>query len=124
MKNKKELISLDFEIQFYEGVLKQKPDFIQALIALGDAYTKRGLFEKGLFVDKRLSSLKPEDPVVWYNLACDYSLLNNTDSGIKALNKAVGLGYDDFDFMNRDPDLENLRRDSRFEKLIINFKKK
>ncbi len=123
-KNKKQLPDLDFETKFYEGVLKQKPDFVQALAALGDTYTKRGLFKEGLDIDKRLINLKPNDPIAWYNLACSYSLLNDIDSGLEALKKAINFGYEDFYFLNKDPDLENLRRDARFQKLAANFNKK
>ena len=39
---------LDFEISFLEGVLKHRPNYIDALAPLAEAYTRRGLFEKGL----------------------------------------------------------------------------
>ncbi|MDP2938645.1 MAG: hypothetical protein Q8O13_00970 [Candidatus Omnitrophota bacterium] len=123
-KTKKQLNHLDFEIQFYEGVLNKKPNFIQALFALGDSYTKRGFFEKGLAIDKRLTCLKPEEPIVWYNLACSYALLNDIDKSLEALNKSINLGYNDFDFMLRDPDLKNLQKDSRFVNLIASLKRK
>ncbi len=122
--NKKELSKLDFEIKFFEGILKEKPNFIQALLALGDTYTKRGLFEQGLSIDKRLTGLRPDDPVVWYNLACSYSLMNDTESAFKAINKSLLLGYDDFDFIEKDPDLENLKKDARFKDLIKSCKVK
>ncbi len=123
-KNKKRSPDLEFEIKFYQGILKQKPDFIQALAALGDTYSKRGLFKEGLAVDKRLVNLRPQDPIIWYNLACSYSLLSDIDSGLEALQRAVNLGYDDFYFMNKDPDLDNLRKDERFQKLVVSFNKK
>jgi len=115
---------MDFEIKFYEGILKDMPNFIQALTALADTYTKRGLFEKGLCLDKRLTSLRPDDPIARYNLACSYSLLNDIESGLNTLQQAVMLGYDDFDFMEKDPDLENLRKDERFKNLTSKLKTK
>lgn len=124
MKNKKEIAKLDFEIKFYEGILKLRPNFVQALVALGDAYTKRGLFEKGLDIDKRLTRIRPEDTLAWYNLACSYSLVNNIDAGLDALNQAIMLGYDDFNFMEKDADLDNLKKDSRYQNLFKNSKLK
>ncbi|MCM8781178.1 MAG: hypothetical protein NC908_04570 [Candidatus Omnitrophica bacterium] len=114
---------IDFEISFYEGLLKKKPDFINALIALGDAYTKRGRYKEGLKIDRKLAKLKPDDPIVHYNLACSYSLLEMADESMKALTKAIALGYRDFDFMNNDPDLEFIRKDLRYQNLIKRFKK-
>jgi tetratricopeptide (TPR) repeat protein len=106
---------LEFEIQFFEGVTKRDPDFIDALQILGDAYTKTGQWEKGLHVDKRLARLCPDNPLVFYNLACSYSLMSHLDEAFAALNKAVRLGYCDTKWLTDDPDLENLRKDSRFE---------
>ncbi len=106
---------LEFEIQFFEGVTKRDPDFIEALQILGDAYTKTGRWRDGLKIDKRLARLCPDSPLVFYNLACSYSMLGKLDEAFAALQKAIKLGYNDAAWMQKDPDLENLRRDSRFE---------
>lgn len=118
---RKKLENLDFEISFFEKLIEDNPNYVDALIPLGDAYTKRGLYEKGLEIDLRLSDLKPLDPVVHYNLACSHSLLGEIDPSIKALDKAVRLGYKDFKFMDKDPDLENIRKDSRYLELIKQY---
>ena len=108
----------EFEISFYEGILNNKPDFLEALIALGDLYTRNGHYEKGLKVDQKLEVLCPDDPVILYNLACSYSLLNRLDESLTIVKRAVKLGYDDFDHMQDDSDLDNLRKDSRFQKFM------
>ena len=113
---------LDFEISFYENLVKEKPDFVEALIPLGDAYTKRGQYKKGLEVDKRLVKLKPKNHLVHYNLACSYSLLKMVDQTLNALKKAIDLGYRDFAFMEADPDLENARKDNRYKDLVSKAK--
>ena len=114
----------DFEIQFIESVVKNRPHFVEALVALGDLYTKRGFFEKGLGVDERLSRLRPNDAMILYNLACSYSLLNDVDKALKTIQKAVECGYNDFDYLQYDSDLENLRQDNRFQEYFSSIKKK
>ena len=109
---------IEFEIQFIEGVLKYVPDFIQALMALGDLYTKKGLYQKGLDIDLKLSRLRADDPYVLYNLACSYSLLNNIDEAFSTLKSAVNHGYDHFEYLQYDHDLANLRQDSRYQEFI------
>jgi len=113
----------DFEIKFYEGVLKQKGDFLQALIALGDLYTKVGLHEKGLEIDKRLSQMQPEDPFVFYNLACSYSLMGDVDQAYSAMKRAFRNGYEDFKYLESDQDLKNLLQDSRFKQYLSKVKR-
>ena len=110
--------NLNFEISFYENLLKEHSDFVDALIALGDAYTKRGRYKEGLEIDQRLVKLKPDDAVVHYNLACSYSLLKESRLCLGALEKAVHLGYCEFDFMEEDRDLEFIRKDPRYKELL------
>ena len=112
----KELI--EFEISFYERLLEDHPDFVDALMALGEAYTRRGWHEKGLAVDEKLTHLKAEDPIVWYNLACSYSLMRRCDEALSALRQAVTLGYDDFDYLLKDGDLALLRQTPQFHQLL------
>lgn len=121
-KNKKQKEDIDFEIKFYEGVLKRLPNFVPVLIVLGDLYTRKGCFEEGLRMDLRLSRLRRDDALVHYNLACSYSLLNRTDEALVSVKRAVELGYADFSYMQRDPDLANLRLDKRFRELFKDIK--
>lgn len=109
---------LDFEISFYEDLLKGKPDLVVALIPLGDAYTRKGMYAKGLDADLRLAALRPDDETVHYNLACDHSLLGNADRCLASLERAIALGYDDLDHMRADPDLAFIRKDPRFGQLV------
>jgi len=113
----------DFEIRFYEGILNRKSDFVQVLVALGDLYTKKGWVDKGLKVDLQLSELRPEDPIIHYNLACSYSLINQIDKAYRSMKEAIRQGYDDFPYLEKDTDLENLRKDSRFKGYYSRLKK-
>ena len=115
---------MEFEILFYEKILKTAPNFIEALTNLGDLYTKAGYWQKGLEVDMRLSKLRPEDPMISYNLACSYALLNQPRPALNALSKAVESGYDDFEFLLTDPDLENLLKDPHVHEFIKQLEKK
>ncbi|MBI3315144.1 MAG: hypothetical protein HYZ86_04325 [Candidatus Omnitrophica bacterium] len=114
----------EFEIGFYEKIIADTPNFIEALAALGDLYTKAGYWQKGLDVDTRLSGLKPDDPVISYNLACSYALLNQTRAAWNALSKAIELGYDDFRHLRSDGDLENLLKDAHVQAFIKQLEKK
>ncbi len=113
---------LDFEILFYEGILQRDPNLVDVLIPLGDAYSKRGLYEKGLEVDLRLSRLRPDDAIVFYNLACSYSVLGRLAPALESLEKALALGYSDLGFLMSDPDLENLRKDPGLKSLLDKYR--
>ncbi len=113
---------LDFEIAFFERILKRLPNSTDVLLALGNNYTERGHFEKGLRIDERLCRLRPSDPIIHYNLACDYALVGKVDQAIETLEHAVGLGYRDSTYLQRDPDLEGIRRDPRYVALVERVK--
>jgi tetratricopeptide (TPR) repeat protein len=101
---------LDTRIEFMEGLVRRDPDYVDALQLLGDHYTQRGRYADGLKVDEHLSRLESRDPLVFYNLACSYSLTGQFDRAAAALQKALQLGYRDFKWLARDPDLRELRQ--------------
>jgi tetratricopeptide (TPR) repeat protein len=117
-ESKADALFLDFEVGIYENVIAREPENIEALFALGNAYTKRGRYEDGLAIDMKLVRLMPEDGTVRYNLACSYSLLGDAERALEELGNAIELGYDDMDLLRTDPDLENARRHPRFTELI------
>ncbi|HRU05250.1 MAG TPA: hypothetical protein P5137_05685 [Candidatus Brocadiia bacterium] len=112
----------DFEVEFLEGVISGNPCDEDSLILLGHLYTRRGELRKGLEMDRRLSRLRPNDPNVFYNLACSHSLLSQLDEAFGALERAVKLGYRDLDHLMSDPDMERVRTDVRFESFCRRMK--
>jgi tetratricopeptide (TPR) repeat protein len=108
---------LDTKINFLAGIVRRDPDYVDALQLLGDHYTQRGLFQEGLKVDERLAQLEPTSSLVFYNLACSYSLTDQFDRALLALDRALDLGYDDFAWLARDPDLKKLRKQPAYEEM-------
>jgi len=121
--NKKSVKRKDFEIGFYESLIKKRPNFVQALISLGNAYTRKGFYREGLAVDRKLVQLRPEDPEIRYNLACSLSLTKDVKQAFAELKNAVLLGYDEFAYILRDSDLKNLRRHSNFKKFLAKIER-
>jgi tetratricopeptide (TPR) repeat protein len=101
---------LDIKIQFLEGLVRRDPDYVDALQLLGDHYTQHGRYLDGLKVDEHLARLEPRSPLVFYNLACSCSLTGQFDRAASALETALQLGYRDFRWLARDPDLHQLRQ--------------
>jgi tetratricopeptide (TPR) repeat protein len=108
---------LDTKIQFIEGLVRRDPNYVDALQLLGDHYTQRGRFTEGLNVDERLAQLDPKNALVFYNLACSYSLTDQFERAIIALDQAIELGYRDFKWLAKDPDLKKLRAQPVFQEI-------
>jgi len=62
--------------------------------------------------------LQPDNAIINYNIACLYAIQNDQDKAIDWLRLALKKGYDNWEKIKTDPDLENIR-DSIFYKEII-----
>ena len=112
---------LDFELDFYGSILRRQPDYVDVLRAMGNTLTQKGRYTEGLQIDRRLVQLRPDDALAHYNLACSFALLKRPDQALRALRRAVELGYRDFRFMREDRDLDSIRHDPRFRQLLRDY---
>jgi len=112
---------LDFEIEFFAGVLERHPGHVDVLRVQGNNLTLKGRFVEGLQIDKKLATLRPSDPLVHYNLACSLALLRKKEPALKTLRRAIELGYRDFRYIREDRDLDFIRNDPRFRQLLREF---
>ena len=120
---RKETRELDIKISFLEGLVRRDPQYVEALQMLGDHYTQRGQFDHSLRVDEQLSRLQPRNPLAFYNLACSHSLNSEFDQAAAALDKALSLGYRDFKWLARDPDLRPLRQHPLYRSIESRIRK-
>lgn len=107
-----------FEISFYETVLRRDPNYMEVIELLGGLYTKNGRLADGLKMDRRLVRLQPDNATAHYNLGCSLALMKRPSEALRALRKAIDLGYDDHDWMSQDPDLEVLKKSKEFVALL------
>jgi tetratricopeptide (TPR) repeat protein len=112
---------IDFELDFFGGVIERAPDYVDVLRVMGHLLTLKGRYAEGLQVDKRLVGLRPNDPLAHYNLACSYALLKRSELALKTLRRAIELGYRDFRYLREDRDLESIRHDPRFRQLLREY---
>ncbi len=119
MKTKRKISAgLRTEMEFMKAVARRCPQDVDVLKVLGDLYTRAGSYEDGLQTDLELTKLCPREPLVWYNLACSYALLNRTDEALAALERSIVLGYRDVRWIREDRDLNSLKNDRRFDALL------
>ena len=65
-----------------------------------------------------------EQQAAYYNMACAHAQLGNTSDAIKALETAFQAGFDNFATVRGDPDLDPIKSDSDFEKLMEQYEPK
>lgn len=62
--------------------------------------------------------IQPEDNSLYYNIACLYSIQNNITESIKWLSQSIDKGYNNWNLLQNDKDLENVREASDFKILL------
>ena len=117
----KEMTQVDFELDFFGRILSRHPRFFEALRCHASNLAAKKRFQESLQVERRIIQIRPADSLAHYNVACSYALLKQPDLAFKSLRKALELGYDDFRYILQDQDLDSIRKDSRFRKLIREF---
>jgi len=57
----------------------------------------------------------------WYNIACVYAVLGDTDKAMAWLERSVDTGFPCWPFFRIDPHLENLREEPAFMRLVADL---
>lgn len=92
------------------------------LFRLGlQALTDRNL-PIGERIFKRCIQLFPDRPVSYYNLACAYALQGKAQEAVEQIRVAFEKGFQDVSHLERDMDLEKIRRTPVFRKAMSDFK--
>jgi predicted Zn-dependent protease len=120
--SKKSAHDPEFEMRFFESILRRNPADVHVVELLGGLYTRHGRIADGLKMDRKLVKLQPDNPTAHYNLACSLALSKRKSDALRELERAVKLGYRDFDWMQQDPDLEALKHHPEFKALLDTLK--
>jgi hypothetical protein len=123
-RNTQEELYARFELGLYEAALEGDAGNLDVLVALGEIYDRKGLVEKGLEVDMKLVQIRPEEASYQYRLACRHSVLGHIDPAFKALTRAIQLGYNKLEHLRENPDLDNLKKDRRYQEILRSAGKK
>jgi tetratricopeptide (TPR) repeat protein len=79
---------------------------------------QNGEYEDAEKLLKRIIRAVPNDRTALYNMACLYSLTKKKEKALEFLKKAVKAGFTDVPHMKQDKDLDNIREEEAFKKLI------
>ncbi len=112
---------------------EERGDNLETICAMKEkAFTQRyhGEMDKAeqtLLQAISIFSIQPEDirseyhlleADLYYTLARYYSLNDKTDDSLKALRKAVKLGWNNYDFLSMDNELVNIRKTKAFRSIM------
>ena len=106
-------------IRHFKEALRLKPDFPEPLHNLGLVFSSMGRLQESLDYFKKTVSLAPHyNPVVYYNIACIFGRMHQPEASIEWLGDAVRHGYENWDLIQSDPDLDSIRNHPGYQRLI------
>jgi TolB-like protein/Flp pilus assembly protein TadD len=100
-----------------ERHMELNPDDARAATMRAVSLFRTGEREQGLHWAERALTIDPDDAGVLYNVACLYAVEGLVDEALDCLSRAVGRGLGNREWLERDPDMDRLRDDSRFQAL-------
>ncbi len=108
----------DEALEAYNKAIEIKPDLNEAWNNKGTTLYYLGRYEEALKAYDKAIEIKPDDQDAWYNLACLYSLKKEKGNALKYLRKAIENGYNNLSHIRKDKDLDFLRNEEEFKKII------
>jgi adenylate cyclase len=109
---------LEEALQVVEKHMELNPDDPRAATMRAVALCRLGRPQEGLDWAEKALEIDPDDAGVRYNVACLYSLEGKVDEAIRCLEEAFEQGFRNKEWFEKDPDLEPLRADPRFQRLF------
>ena len=114
-----ELKQLDEAQKVLEKAIEIDPSYPLAHYDLGVVYSRiKGQENEAMKLFEHAIALNEDYPLPYYAIACLYSLQNERRSALDFLKKAIQRGFDDREHMDNDHDLDSLRDDEEFIKII------
>lgn len=113
---------IDEGIQEFSAAIDLDPRYSAAYGNRGVAYMMQKKYNKALDDLTNAVRMDPTDGNAFYNLAALHTLRQELDLAVDALDQALTHGFDDYDALRRDADLEGLRRQPEFRKLLDRHK--
>jgi adenylate cyclase len=105
-------------IRAAEEHLKWNPDDARALYLAANGLAGLGETARARQFAERALAMRPDDPVLLYNVACTFALLGLVEPALDSLENGARRGLDHKDWYERDSNLDCLRTHPRFPTIL------
>lgn len=108
----------DAAIREFSTAIEQYPSYFMAYNDRAAAYIRRNNFDKARTDLTKALEINPDSPFTYYNFAAFYAIQRQAVPALDNLDKALELGFRDYDFLRADPDLNNIRENPEYRKIL------
>jgi len=101
-----------------ERRMELNPDDPRAATMRAVSLARLGRRDEAVLWGERALEIDRTDGSVLYNVACLFSVIHHVDRALECLGDAMARGFGSPEWLARDPDLDPLRDDPRFERIM------
>ena len=105
-------------VLFYPNYLLHHPDDSRARQFYAFTLKRLGRIDEAKKEMQKGTEQNPDDPIIVYNAACFYSLLDDKKAAVENLKKAIEIGFENYNYVKHDPDLACLQNEPDFIELM------
>jgi tetratricopeptide (TPR) repeat protein len=105
-------------LKFYPPYLSQYPDDARGHMFNAVLLAQVGKTKEAKEAGAKALNLSPDDPNMMYNASCFYARLGDTNLALETLKKAINLGYQHYEWIQRDTDLDSIRNEPEYIELM------
>ena len=93
----------------FNRAIEINPNNVETHFQLGLVYNQLKRYEESAMEFRKVIQLSPGNTMAYYNLACALSMLNKTDDAFSQLELSIQKGFNQYENIQKDTDLENLK---------------
>jgi len=112
----------DNAIKEFTIAIQKHPAYDVAYSNRAVAYMQQKKFNKAMDDLKEAEKINPRNSSVHYNFVSLYSLQNQLDRALDSLDRCLELGFNNYDALRADTDLNNVRKHPEFRKILEKHK--
>jgi tetratricopeptide (TPR) repeat protein len=105
-------------LEFYPRYSIQHPDDARVLMYYALALARAHRIEEAKPVAEKALFLSADDTLMMYNASCFYTQIGEKQLAVETLRRAIDSGYENFEWIKRDPDFENIRDLPEYKELM------
>ena len=109
---------VEMEMNIFPQYLFKHPDDARAHLFFATTLIEAGRAKEAKSEAATAMELNPNDPLMLYNLACFYSMMNEKKLAVESLGRSIKAGHVDYEWFKRDPDLDNIRTEPGYIELM------
>ncbi len=101
----------------FRQALAYNPNYVPGHFHMGITFVNTKEYDKSIRCFEKVIELDPTESAAYYNIACCYSLMGEADKALEWLALSVERGFHDWKHMEKDTDLDNIRKTARYATL-------